>query len=540
MEHGAYRHMGGGTIGSLLRARAAVNPGARLLVTRERSFTYREMDGHADRAGRALLALGCRKGDTVSIMVRNRPEYLMAWFGMARAGLVQVPVNPDFKGEFLAYQLTHSQSAVLIVDAAILPQLLGATEAFAGIRAVVFTSETVPDGAGRLGVATVLAWPGFAALGDGDAGFPDVGPGDVATIMYTSGTTGRSKGVVTPHLHNLMQGHEAAEALRIGARDVLYTCLPMFHGNAQWATVLNAMQAGAAVALGERFSVSGFWDEVRHFGATEFNAIGSMLYMLDGQPAAPRDRDHAVRTVFAVPIPPEVFYRFEQRFGVHLIEGYGLTETKNVAYNPYDARRPGSFGKPTPTSILTILGPGDEELPPGRVGEIVDRPRIANILARGYYRNPEATLAATADLWWHTGDLGWRDADGYFYFADRAKDAIRRRGENIASFEVERVILLHPAVLDVAAVAVASDTIEDEVMAVVVPKPGQSIDPAELFAFCDARMPYFAVPRFIRFVGDLPRTPNDKVRKVELRATGVTADTWDSEAAGLKPTRGAR
>ena len=532
--------MGGGTIGGLLRARAAVNPEARLLVTQERSYSYREMDDQADRVGRALLSLGCGKGDAVSIMVRNRPEYLMAWFGIARAGLVQVPVNPDFKGEFLAYQMEHCEAAVMLVEPAMLPQLLTAPDAFRVVRALVFTSPAVPDGVARLGVPTVLGWDAFVALGGGDAAFPEVAAGDTATIMYTSGTTGRSKGVVTPHLHNLMQGYEASQALRIGSRDVLYTCLPMFHGNAQWATVLNAMHAGAAVALGARFSVSGFWDEVRRFEATQFNAIGSMLYMLDGQPASPRDREHRVGTVFAVPIPPEIFFRFEQRFGVHLIEGYGLTETKNVAYNPYHARRPGSFGKPTPTSILTILGPGNEELPPGRLGEIAYRPKVPDILCRGYFKNPEATLAATADLWWHTGDLGYRDGDGYFYFADRAKDAIRRRGENIASFEVERVILLHPAVLDVAAVAVASHVIEDEVMAVVVAKPGQSIEPAELFAFCDARMPYFAVPRFIRFVADLPRTPNDKIRKVELREAGVTPDTWDSEAAGLKPTRGLR
>jgi len=532
-----YRHMGGGTIGGLLRARAAVNPGARLLVTRDASYTYAEMDRLADRVGRAFLSLGCRKGDAVSIMVRNRPEYLMAWFGAARSGLVQVPVNPDYKGEFLAYQMEHCEAAVMIVDASTLPQLLTAKEAFRTVRALVFTSEAAPDGVAGLGVPTVLGWGEFVALGEGEAALPDVSPGDVATIMYTSGTTGRSKGVVTPHLHNLTQGYEAAQALRIGSRDVLYTCLPMFHGNAQWATVLNALQAGAAVALGERFSASRFWDEVRHFEATEFNAIGSMLYMLDSQPASPGDRDHRVKTVFAVPIPPEIFFRFEQRFGVHLIEGYGQTETKNVAYNPYDARRPGSFGKPTPTSILTVLGPRNEELPPGQLGEIAYRPKLPNILCRGYFKNPEATLGATTDLWWHTGDLGYRDEDGYFYFADRAKDAIRRRGENISSFEVERVLLLHPAVLDVAAVAVASDVIEDEVMAVIVPKPGRSADPAELFEYCDARMPYFAVPRYFRFVADLPRTPNDKIRKVELRAAGVTADAWDSQAAGLKPTR---
>jgi len=289
--------------------------------------------------------------------------------------------------------------------------------------------------------------------------------------------------------------------------------------------------------MGTRSGASRFWAEIREFGATEFNAIGSMLYMLYAQPPSSQDREHQVRVVFAAPAPIEIFYKFEHRFGLRLLEGFGLTETKNIAYNPYDARRPGSFGKPTPTSILTILDPNGHELPPGAVGEIAFRPKSPNILCRGYFRDPEATLRAMSDLWWHTGDLGFRDEDGYFYFIDRQKDAVRRRGENISSYEVERVVLVHPAVLDAAAIAIPSDVIEDDLMIVVILRDGQTLDPKDLFEHCDRNMPSFMVPRYIRFVSELPRTPNDKIRKVELRGVGVTSDTWDSVAVGLKPTR---
>lgn len=531
------RHMGGGTIGGILRSRATTVPSKPLLLTRQRSYTYSEIDELTDHAARGLAALGCQKGDNVCLMAGNHAEFIVSWFGSARAGLVQVPVNTAYKGEFLAYIIEHCQAAVLILDAGFIAQLQTALPALKNLRHLVFTQDTVPSEAASLGVANCVGWSEFMRLGQAGTDFPKVEPWDLATIMYTSGTTGRSKGVMTPHLHNLTQGLEASHALRITSNDVLYTCMPLFHGNAQWATVANALNAGATIALGERFSASRFWAEIREFGATEFNAIGSMLYMLYAQPPSAQDREHQVRVVFAAPAPIEIFYKFEHRFGVRLLEGFGLTETKNIAYNPYDARRPGSFGKPTPTSIITILDPNGEELPPGIVGEIAFRPKSPNILCRGYFRDPEATLRAMSDLWWHTGDLGFRDEDGYFYFVDRQKDAVRRRGENISSYEVERVVLVHPAVLDAAAIAIPSDVIEDDLMIVVILRDGRTLDPKDLFEHCDRNMPSFMVPRYIRFVSELPRTPNDKIRKVELRSVGVTSDTWDSVAAGLKPTR---
>ena len=533
-----FRHLGGGTIGGLLHSRASVVAEKPFLLTRDRSLSYGEFDALVDDTARAFRALGCAKGDHVCLMIANRVEFLAAWFGLARSGLVQVPINTAYKGEFLSYVIEHSQAQVLVVDRAFQVQLETVRPALQHLKHIIFVQDQSFGAAPDLGSPEIHTWNDFLANAAAEMSeHPAVAPSDLATIMYTSGTTGRSKGVLVPHAHSVTMGAEATHAFRITSQDVLYTCMPLFHGNAQWATVLNALSAGATVALGERFSASRFWDEVRAFGATEFNAIGSMLYMLQAQPASDRDRDHSVRAVFAAPAPVEIFYRFEHRFGVRLIEGYGLTETKNVAYNPYDARRPGSFGKPTETTILSILGLDGTELGPGETGEIAYRPTKPNILCYGYFRNPEATLEATRGLWWHTGDLGFRDVDGYFYFVDRAKDAVRRRGENISSFEIERVLLMHPKILDAAAIAARSDVIEDELMVVCVRKPGEDLSFEELFRYCDLRMPSFMVPRYYRFVVDLPRTPNNKIRKVELRNEGMTPDVWDALSAGFKPTR---
>lgn len=231
-----------------------------------------------------------------------------------------------------------------------------------------------------------------------------------------------------------------------------------------------------------------------------------------------------------------MLHPFEERFGVHVVEGYGLTEIKNVLYNPIGARKVGSLGVPTESSIVEIHDESGNRAAPGQAGEIAYRPRLANIMFSGYHRDPEATLATTKDLWWHTGDMGYTDEDGYFYFIDRKKDALRRRGENISSHEVESVLLAYPGVVAAAAVATPSELGEDEVLAVVQLEPGHEPDHAGLFSHCDRSMPHFMVPRYYRFVDQLPATPNGKIRKHQLRDRGRT-DAWDALAAGLKPTR---
>lgn len=356
----------------------------------------------------------------------------------------------------------------------------------------------------------VLTWRELLAAGEPARELPRVGPADPVVIMLTSGTTGRSKGVVYPNRMQVVAGRERAAQMGTTADERLDTCLPLFHGAAQVNITMHGLHAGATVVLGRRFSASRFWDELRVHRVTRFNALGSILSALLAQPPSGRDRDHQVKRVFAAPAPPQVRHPFQERFGVHIVEGYGLTEIKNVLYNPLDARKVGSIGLPTESSIVEVHDESGRPAAPGQAGEIVYRPRRPHIMFSGYHRDPEATLATICDLWWHTGDLGLTDEDGYFYFIDRKKDALRRRGENISSHEVESVLLAYPGVVAAAAVATPSELGEDEVLAVLQLESGRQVDFADLFAHCDRSMPHFMVPRYYRLVDQLPVTPTGK------------------------------
>ncbi|BBJ37959.1 ATP-dependent acyl-CoA ligase [Streptomyces antimycoticus] len=523
-----------GTVGGLIAARAEEHPDKPALVFEGSELTYGALDAAVTDVARGLLSAGAAPGSSVGIFLPNRPEYLLAWLGAARAGLIEVPINTAYKGSFLDYAIRSTGVRVLVTDAALLELVADLPEVPPTLKTVVLVDGDRPH---RIPPAvTVQTWNDLLAAGDPAADLPGVAPKDPVATMLTSGTTGRSKGVVYPHLMQLVAARECAVQMATTADERLYTCLPLFHGAAQINISMHAFYAGATVVLGRRFSASRFWDELRTHRVTQFNALGSVLPMLLAQPPSDRDRDHRATKVFAAPAPPQVLHPFEERFGVHVVEGYGLTEIKNVLYNPLGARKVGSLGLPTESSLLEIHDEFGNRAAPGQAGEIVYRPRLANIMFSGYHRDPEATLATMKDLWWHTGDLGYTDEDGYFYFIDRKKDALRRRGENISSHEVESVLLAYPGIVAAAAVGTPSELGEDEVLAVVQLEPGHEPDPMGLFAHCDRSMPHFMVPRYYRFVDRLPVTPNGKVRKHQLRDRG-SADAWDALAAGLKPTR---
>ncbi|MBC2592397.1 AMP-binding protein [Rhodococcus aetherivorans] len=526
---------GGGTLGGLLARRAAANPDKPALVTAARTLTYGDLDSAATEVARGLISLGLRKGDAVAIFLRNRIEWMTSWLGTARGGLVTVPVNTAYKGAFLEHALTLTKARVLVTEPTLLPALAGVIGRLPDLGHIVLVDSDDADPLS--GVAPdVLGYNDLVARGQAAATLPKVTPYDVAQVGLTSGTTGRSKGVVLPHLMMLVAARENATNLGTTNRDVIYTCTPLFHGAAQLNMSLQALYLGASVVVGERFSASGFWDEVRAHGVTLFNAVGSILPMLLAQPPSERDRDHRVRRAFAAPAPPNILLPFEDRFGVHLVEGYGMTEIKNVTYNPVAARKVGSVGKPTETSVLQVQDEHGNEAPIGQIGEICYRPRQANIMFLEYLGDPAATREATRDLWFHTGDLGYVDEDGYYYFVDRTKDALRRRGENVSSSEVENVLATFPGVLEAAAVATPSELGEDDILA-VVETPEAALDLEALFRHCDAQLPHFMVPRYYRVVPTLPRTPTGKIQKAVLREEGRPDGVWDAEAAGLRPTR---
>ncbi|WP_231381587.1 AMP-binding protein [Nocardioides luteus] len=525
--------LGGGTIGGLIARRAASLPNKVALITPDGELTYAELDAARRGVTAGLQGLNLPTGSAVAVMMGNRAEWVTAWLGTVSAGLVCVPVNTAYKGTFLEHALTLTSATTIITEPKFLPALAAVADQ-TDLRHVVVVDDATQEVPG----ARVMGFDEIILKGGSGSEEPvATKPSDTAVVALTSGTTGKSKGVVTSHLMQLVAARENAECLLTTTRDTLYTCLPMFHGAAQINICLHGFYLGATVVLAERFSASRFWDDVRRHGVTVFNALGSVLPMLLAQPPRTNDRDNRVRVVFAAPAPPEVLLPFEDRFGVHVVEGYGLTEIKNVTYNPIDARRVGSIGKPTRTTELAIHDDDGNALGPGEIGEIVYRPKVANVMFNEYLGNPESTLETMRGLWWHTGDLGYVDADGFYWFVDRKKDALRRRGENISSYEVEAVLLSYPGILAAAAVGTPSELGEDEVLAVVEVDDTSTVDYPSLFRHCDDHLPHFMVPRYYRAVEAFPRTPTGKIQKSVLRSEGVDNHTWDADAAGHEATR---
>ena len=358
-----------------------------------------------------------------------------------------------------------------------------------------------------------------------------VKPGDTLAILYTSGTTGPSKGVMCPHAQYYWWGINSIELLEITADDVLCTTLPLFHINAL-SSFAQALLSGARMVLHERFSASGFWPAMVHSEATVLYLLGAMVPILLAQPPRAEERSHRVRLALGPGVPPKMITAFGERTGVPILEGYASTETNFIIGSTIVLQKPGTVGRIRAGYQARVVDEDDFEVAPGVPGELLLRADEPYAFASGYFGMPEKTVEAWRNLWFHTGDRVVRDADGNFRFLDRLKDAIRRRGENISSYEVEQVLLSHASVEMVAVFPVRSELAEDEVMAAIVLKAGSALDPLELMAFCEPRMPYFAIPRFLDFVPELPRTENGKVQKFKLRERGPGAATWDREAAG--------
>jgi crotonobetaine/carnitine-CoA ligase len=527
------------TIAGLLTSRAAAFGTTPLITFEDEHWSYGDTLHHAQVFARALMAGDCARGDHVGMMVENRLEFLAGWFGTALAGAVHVPINLEYRGEILRHVLSNIQARVMLCEDYLLPTLSAAMAGLEhGIETIVLLGDKPAD-AGGGAMPRVVAWADFLAAGSAAATqeFCFRAPRDLGSIMLTSGTTGVSKGVMLCDKHTITHGREAAEAYGIRSDDVMYTCLPLFHANAQWSTVLAAMHAGARVVLSRRFSASRFWTEVVAANATQLAFLGTMLHILMAQPVHPDETRHRVRIGNSVPCPLDVMIAFERRFGLQLLETYGGTETKRILSNRHYHRRLGAAGYPTPSSIVEIHDEAGWRVQPGVVGEMCYRPREPGLLTLGYLNRPDATLAMMRDGWWCTGDLAWQDTDGFVYFAGRQKDALRRRGENVSAFEVERALMTHPAVLLAAVVAAPSALSEDEILAAVVLARDASATGAEIFQHADANLPSFMVPRYIAFVDSLPETPTGKIAKQGLAGQLMQGTVWDSEAEGHRASR---
>ena len=513
------------TLSEVLERRAVDRRDHSFLRMTGLDLTYGEFNAQANRVGHGLSELGIFAGQQVSIMLPNSLEFMQAWFGLSKIGAVEAPVNTAFRGPGLAHMLNLTASPYLIVDETYLEAIESIADTLTDLKLLIIRGDA-DAAAARFPQWEARPFEVLMSDRDDNPGVP-LRASDLAMTLFTSGTTGRSKACLLSHNYPVRQGELMADNYRFTPDDVLYCSYPLFHVDAAVFTVAPAIIRGATAALGERFSVSRFWSEVRAFEATVFDFMGATLTMLWKQPEQPDDADNPVRLGWGVPMP-EFADQFEERFALKLIENYGLTDAGVVIFHPYDEpRRPGSCGKAVHPYDVRIFSDEDEELPDGEVGEIVIRPLEPSLIMDGYYKMPEATVATMRNLWFHTGDLAYRDEDGFFFFVGRKKEVIRRRGENISAFEIEEIVSAHPTVLECAAIGIPSELTDEDVKLCVVLRPGMSLTPEKLIEFCSDKMAKFMLPRYVEFLDDLPKTPTQKIEKYRLKEAGVTPATWD-------------
>lgn len=520
------------TIPAIVEDKARTRPDHVVLRFRDLPVTFAELHERSCRFANGLRALGVGAGDKIALMLPNCREFLEIWFGANRIGAICVPINVALRGDGLVHQLDHADCATLVCEADFLPQVEVISDRLPKLQRLVLRGGSQPvDLPGVEGLQVDELAAHSAATPALATSFRDV-----ATIAFTSGTTGPSKGVMMTHAYWYEIWAAAVGYARYTEDDILYTGLPFFHTSAH-GTTGPAMLADASAVIVERFSASRMLDDCRRWNCSSAKYIGGMLPILLKQPEDARDRNNPLRLLVGAAAPQPVFEAFERRFNTRLLELYGMTEASGCLVNPFDARRPGACGLPTPGWRVRIVDSDDNALPAGEVGEIVAQPERPFLGTAGYYRMPAESLDLVRNFWIHTGDFGRTDADGYFYYVDRKKHALRRRGENISSFEVETAINAHPAVLESCVVGVPSEVGEEEVKAVIVLRADTTLTAEEIVRWCEPRIAYFAVPRYIAFRASLPKTPSDRVEKYRLKAEGLTPDCWDREAAGLSLRR---
>jgi crotonobetaine/carnitine-CoA ligase len=509
----------------------------------------------AGRFGGVLDELGTAQHDRVASLLENSAPALLAWAGTVCAGRIAVPINTAYKGAYLTHQLNDSGSRVVVVAASYLDRVAAIAKDVPALEHVIVVDDIDAgddeDGAAApsrsavptLGRVAVHRWDDITEAA-GKVPTVDVRPSDLATFIYTGGTTGLSKGCMLTHNYHEALARQIGLCWKRTADDVAWTPLPMYHFNALVTAVVGTLLFGGRGAIFRRFSVSQFWPEMNRVGATVTSTLGTMAYLLAHDVDRPEmpgsgapEANGTLRLMGAVPLPPEVDGILRSRFGIETFSGaYGVTEASLVSWQP-----PGVENRPNAAGVVNdeffdvrIFDDDDHELAPGSDGEIVIRPKQPHVMFEGYWGRPEVTVETMRNLWYHTGDIGRIDEERYLYFVDRKADYLRRRGENIASYEVESILMGHGALADVAVHAVPSPLTEDDLKITATVREGADLNEEELFRWCIDQLPYFCLPRYIEFRPALPRSPVGRVLKRELREEGVTPATWDVEVAGIE------
>ena len=515
-------------VGRLLEAQAEKYGDKTFLAWHEERYSYREVNRLADCYRAGLELSGLQPGSPVGIMMGNCPEYVFTMMALAKAGAIDAGINPESVGPALVNLVELAGFKILVVEDESARSVASIAAELTSLETIVYKGTQPWDIPDELRRYKIVDLAGFEALEPPDRPVVDVSPDAPAMLKSTSGTTGPAKMVELSHNYILHLGSEIVWHMGIREDDVLFSPYPLFHGQSPVCCVYAALLAGSTAALVERFSASKFWAQIREVNATVFDHIGAALTILAKQPEHPDDRNHRVRLAHGGPTPSN-WREIEQRFGFRLSEMYGSTEACCPAADPLgQEHRDGSCGKVCEHHVVKILDELDRELPPGQVGEIAVRPNAPFTQMTGYYGNPGATLAATRNLWCHTGDFGYLDQDGYLYFAGRKKDAIRRRGQNISAFEIESAIERDSRVLEAAAVGVPSELTEEDVKLVVVPVPGVSLLAADVLAAAEVVLARYMVPRYVEVVASLPKGPSGKVNKYMLKSEWKTEETLDA------------
>ncbi|ABW65850.1 AMP-binding protein [Desulfosudis oleivorans] len=513
----------------LLEENARRVPDKPFLVYQNESYTYRQVDEQANRMARFLLALGGGQGSGVGILMRNSPRFLDIFFGAQKIGMYVVPINPELKGDGLAYIINHSDIDLLVADAELADAVRSVADRFEQRKKIIVNDieaeargMAVPETMDRLS----RAYADFSPQHPGTGYRPE----DICMIMYTSGTTGPPKGVVYRYNKTSVRLMCLAAHLMLRPSDTYYTPYALCHGNALLATTTMTMGVRATMALARKFSASRFWEDVRRHRATVFNTIGSIIPILMKQPEKPDDADNHVRFVTSSGCPPEMWGPFEKRFGVKLYEAYGAIDGGGKGIFNFGTAPAGSLGRIPRVVNYRLVDDRGRDVPVGVPGELLFEAKKTSGRVE-YYKNPAASRKKSGDGWLHTGDLVKQDINGFLYFVGRNTESMRKGGENVSAYEVEQVIMDHPAVEEAAVYAVPSDLAEDDILAAVRLVATKTLTPEDLIAFLSDRLARFAVPRYIRFMDEFPKTSSHRIIKGVLEKEGITDDTFDAQQA---------
>lgn len=505
----------------------------------EPAISFADTNRRVNQIAHGFAALGVRKGDMVAILLPNCLEYILIWFALNKLGAVEVTIGDSFKGSFLSHPINLSGARLVVTSNGLAHRLAESERDTPELEHAILWNDPMEPTISPP-IFSRIATTAFDSLVSEREDDPDinVSPRDTAAVLFTSGTTGPSKAVLMPHAQIYFFAEELIQVVKLVEDDVYMTGFPLFHANAQLESVYPALIVGIRCVLYRKFSASDWVGRIRRSGTTVTNCLGATMSFIASQAASLSDNEHKLRCIFAAPAPDGLSDVFRQRFGVEaVVTGYGQTEISMPFLSPWNqAIPPGGCGILVDQWFeVALVEPGSGSVVEGPgTGELWVRHKVPGTISDGFLGMPEKTLEAWRDLWFHTGDAMRRDEHGWFYFVDRLKDTLRRRGENISSFEVEEVIRSHPVITECAVVASPADEDggEDEVLVYVVLNEACSLSAAELIAFCEPRMPAFTVPRYIEFLDSLPKTPSEKIQKAELRKRGRTSATWDRLTVG--------